>query len=143
MKAHIGVVSETRFQHDAEGGLVHTSGVTTGKVHDAKVMANLIREDDTAVYGDKGCASDEKKRAAEEADVLWAGKEKSKSGRELTKRQRAQPPLRQGPRQGRAHLPHSQMPVRLSQGALSRHCQERRASIRAARARKSVPRPPA
>ena len=38
------------------GGLVHTAGVTTGKVHDAKVMANLIREDDTAVYGDKGYA---------------------------------------------------------------------------------------
>ena len=81
MKAHIGV--------DAESGLVHTAGVTTGKVHDAKVMANLIREDDTAVYGDKGYASDEKKRAAEEAGVLWAVKEKAKPGRELTKRQRA------------------------------------------------------
>ena len=38
MKAHIGV--------DASSGLVHTAGVTTGKVHDAKVMDNLIREDD-------------------------------------------------------------------------------------------------
>ena len=63
MKVHIGV--------DAQSGLVHTAGVTTGKVHDAKVMANLIREDDTAVYGDKGYASDEKKRAAETAGVLW------------------------------------------------------------------------
>ena len=50
MKAHIGV--------DAESGLVHTAGVTTGKVHDAKVMDRLIREDDVAVYGDKGYASD-------------------------------------------------------------------------------------
>jgi IS5 family transposase len=81
MKAHVGV--------DAESGLVHTAGVTTGKVHDAKVMDRLIREDDTAVYGDKGYASDEKKRAAEEAGVLWAVKEKAKSGRDLTKRQRA------------------------------------------------------
>jgi IS5 family transposase len=81
MKAHIGV--------DAESGLVHTAGVTTGKVHDAKVMANLIREDDTAVYGDKGYASDEKKRAAENAGVLWAVKEKAKPGQALTKRQRA------------------------------------------------------
>ena len=81
MKAHIGV--------DAESGLVHTAGVTTGKVHDAKVMADLIREDDTAVYGDKGYASDEKKRAAEEAGVLWAVKEKAKPGRDLTKHQRA------------------------------------------------------
>jgi IS5 family transposase len=81
MKAHIGV--------DAQSGLVHTAGVTTGKVHDAKVMANLIREDDTAVYGDKGYASDEKKRAAEASGVLWAVKEKAKPGRDLTKRQRA------------------------------------------------------
>ena len=81
MKAHVGV--------DAESGLVHTAGVTTGKVHDAKVMANLIREDDAAVYGDKGYASDEKKRAAEAAGVLWAVKEKAKSGRDLTQRQRA------------------------------------------------------
>jgi len=81
MKAHVGV--------DAESGLVHTAGVTTGKVHDAKVMHRLIREDDRAVYGDKGYASDEKKRAAEDAGVLWAVKEKAKPGRELTKRKRA------------------------------------------------------
>jgi len=81
MKAHVGV--------DAESGLVHTAGVTTGKVHDAKVMHRLIREDDRAVYGDKGYASDEKKHAAEDAGVLWAVKEKAKPGRELTKRQRA------------------------------------------------------
>jgi len=68
---------------------VRTAGVTTGKVHDAKVMANLIREDDTAVYDDKGYASDEKKCAAEDAGVLWAVKEKAKPGRGLTKRQRA------------------------------------------------------
>ena len=81
MKAHIGV--------DAKSGLVHTAGVTTGKVHDAKVMDNLIREDDCAVYGDKGYASDAKRRAAEEAGVKWRVKEKAKPGRELTKRQRA------------------------------------------------------
>src|SRR5215210_1427471 len=81
MKAHVGA--------DARSGLVHAAGVTTGKVHDAKVMGRLIREDDRAVYGDKGYASDEKKRAAEGAGVLWAVKAKAKPGRELTKRQRA------------------------------------------------------
>ena len=80
MKAHIGV--------DAKSGLVHTAGVTTGSVHDAKVMDNLIREDDRAVYGDKGYVNDEKKRAAKAAGVLWAVKEKAVRGRELTKRQR-------------------------------------------------------
>ena len=64
MKAHIGV--------DARSGLVHTAGVTSGSVHDAKVMDNLIREDDRAVYGDKGYANDRKRRRAEaEAGVLW------------------------------------------------------------------------
>src|SRR4051812_35069143 len=81
MKAHIGV--------DAQSGLVHTAGVTTGKVHDAKVMHRLIREDDRAVYGDKGYASDARKRAAEGAGVLWAVKEKAKPGRKLAKRQQA------------------------------------------------------
>ena len=54
MKAHIGV--------DAKSGLVHTVGVTTGSVHDAKMMDHLIREDDRAVYGDKGYANDRKQR---------------------------------------------------------------------------------
>jgi len=81
MKAHVGV--------DAKSGLVHTAGVTTGSVHDAKVMDHLIREDDRAVYGDKGYVSAEKKRAAEDAGVLWAVKEKAKPGRKLSKRQQA------------------------------------------------------
>jgi len=81
MKAHVGV--------DAKSGLVHTAGVTTGSVHDARVMARLIREDDRAVYGDKGYASDEKKRAAEDAGVLWAVKAKAKPGRKLNQRQQA------------------------------------------------------
>src|SRR3979411_3047257 len=67
MKAHVGV--------DASSGLVHTAGVTSGNVHDAKLMDRLIRDDDTAVYGDKGYASDAKKRAAEAAGVLWAVKD--------------------------------------------------------------------
>src|SRR3954471_10319284 len=47
MKAHVGV--------DASSGLVHTVGVTSGNVYDAKVIDRLIRNDDTAIYGDKGC----------------------------------------------------------------------------------------
>jgi IS5 family transposase len=80
MKAHIGV--------DAKSGLVHTAGVTTGSVHDAKVMDNLIREDDRAVYGDKGYANDMKQRQAETAGVLWAVKAKAKPGRQLSVSQR-------------------------------------------------------
>ena len=68
---------------------MHTAGVTSGYVHDAQVMDRLVREDDTAVYGDKGYANDTKKRAAEAAGVLWAVKEKAKPGGRLTARQRA------------------------------------------------------
>lgn len=57
-------------------------------MHDAKVMDHLIREDDRAVYGDKGYASDEKRRAAEAAGVLWAVKETARPGRKLTQRQK-------------------------------------------------------
>ena len=79
MKAHIGV--------DVRSGLVHTAGVTTGKVHDAKVMDNLIREDDRVVFGDKGYVNEEKKRAARRVDVCWAVKEKPKAGRRLSSSQ--------------------------------------------------------
>ena len=80
MKAHIGV--------DARSGLVHTAGVTTGKVHDAKVMDNLIREDDRAVFADKGYVNEKKKRAARRAGVYWAVKEKPKSRRRLSSSQK-------------------------------------------------------
>ncbi len=53
-KVHVGV--------DARSGLVHTAGVTTGKTHDAKVMDNPIREDDRAVFADKGYVNETKKR---------------------------------------------------------------------------------
>ena len=77
MKAHIGV--------DAQSGLVHTAGVTPGSVHDAKVMDDLIREDDRVIYGDRGYASEKKKRLARAAGVLWAVKEKAKPGRALSR----------------------------------------------------------
>jgi IS5 family transposase len=80
MKAHIGV--------DARSGLVHTAGVTTGKVHDAKVMDNLIREDDRAVFADKGYVNEKKKRAARAAGVYWAVKEQRKPGRQLSASQK-------------------------------------------------------
>ena len=90
MKAHIGV--------DAKSRLVHTADVTTGSVHDAKVMDNLIREDDRAVYGDKAYASDRKQRQAEAAGVPWAVKAKATSGSPLSISMPTQPSLRENPR---------------------------------------------
>jgi len=62
MKAHISV--------DADSGLVHTVGATTGKVHDAKVIEELIREPDRVVFADKGYFSDQKKKAARAAGIF-------------------------------------------------------------------------
>lgn len=80
MKAHVGV--------DARSGLAHTAGVTTGSLHDAKAIDKLLREDDRAVFGDKGYFSDQLKRLARAAGVLWAVKDKRKAGRELSNAQR-------------------------------------------------------
>lgn len=80
MKAHVGV--------DARSGLVHTAGVTTGSVHDARVMDNLIREDDRAVFGDKGYVNEAKKRAARAAGVYWAVKDQRKPRRQLSSSQK-------------------------------------------------------
>ena len=46
MKCHVGV--------NAGSGLVHTITVTSANKHDITETANLIREDDEAVYGDSG-----------------------------------------------------------------------------------------
>ncbi len=80
MKAHISV--------DANSGLVHTVGVTTARDHDNSVIGDLIREDDRAVFGDKGYASDQTKRAARQAGVYWAVLDKAKRNRKLSGSQR-------------------------------------------------------
>ncbi len=76
MKAHIGV--------DARSGLVHTVKTTTGKVHDAKLTGDLIRPDDSVVFGDKGYVSDKRKRAARADGICWAVKDKRKRGHSLS-----------------------------------------------------------
>ena len=80
MKTHIGV--------DMRSGLVHTAAVTTGRVHDAKMMDDLIRAGDRAVFGDKGYTGDRKKRAARQAGVYWAVKDQRKPGRQLSASQK-------------------------------------------------------
>jgi IS5 family transposase len=80
MKAHISV--------DVHSGLVHTVGVTTASEHDNSVIGGLVREDDRAVFGDKGYASDQTKRAARQAGVYWAVLDKAKRNRKLSGSQR-------------------------------------------------------
>ena len=44
MKLHIGV--------DSQSGLVHSASVTAGNVHDSQELPNLLRGDETRLYGD-------------------------------------------------------------------------------------------
>jgi len=76
MKAHISV--------DAQSGLTHTVGATTAKVHDAKVIKELIREKDRAVFADKGYFSDQKKKEAREAGIFWGVLDKAKPRKKLS-----------------------------------------------------------
>ena len=55
MKMHAGV--------DAGTGYIHTITATAANVHDVDQAANLIREDDTVVYGDAGYLGIEKRDA--------------------------------------------------------------------------------
>lgn len=55
MKMHAGV--------DAGTGYIHTITATAANVHDVDQVANLIREDDTVVYGDAGYLGIEKRDA--------------------------------------------------------------------------------
>ena len=133
MKAHIGV--------DAKSGLVHTAGVTTGSVHDAKVMMSrsarmIVRCTATRVMPTTGSNGRRKQRA------FWGRKGESEARAPTVDiATPTQPSVRENPRQGRARVPGDEMPIRLSQGSLSWHRQERRAGLRTARARQPIPSP--
>jgi IS5 family transposase len=80
MKVHVGV--------DAKSGLVHTVEVTTAKDHDVTVLPNLVREDDRAVFGDKGYFNDDLKREAREDGIYWGVLDKRKRGKGLSSSQK-------------------------------------------------------
>ena len=133
MKAHIGV--------DAKSGLVHTIKTTTAKVHDARMTDDLIRTDDAVVFGDKGlCQRQTQARLAgrwrslggERQAQTWAGLVG------LTKE--TEPKTWLGAGQGRAYLPRHQMPVWLSQGALSGLGQKRGPNVQPDGAGQPLPR---
>ena len=63
MKVHVGA--------DVDSGLVHTVSVTPANVSDVSQLPDLLREDDRAVFGDKGYVDNTLKRAARKAGVFW------------------------------------------------------------------------
>lgn len=80
MKAYIGV--------DARSDPVHTACVTAGKVHEAKVMDNLIWKDDRAVFADIGYMNEKQKRPARAAGVYWGVQGQRKPKRQSSSSQK-------------------------------------------------------
>jgi len=79
-KIHIGV--------DAKSGLVHTTKMTKASRHDAPLTEDLMRPDDSIIFGDKAYASDKRKREMRRRGVHWAVKDKAKRGRGLSASQK-------------------------------------------------------
>jgi IS5 family transposase len=63
MKIHVGA--------DVDSGLVHTVSLTPANASDMSELPHLLREDDRAVFGDKGYFNNELKRSARQAGVFW------------------------------------------------------------------------
>jgi len=63
MKIHVGA--------DVDSGLTHTVSITPANVSDVSQLPDLLREDDRAVFGDKGYVDNRVKRAARKAGVYW------------------------------------------------------------------------
>jgi IS5 family transposase len=63
MKIHVGA--------DVHSGLVHTVSVTPANASDIGQLPRLLREDDRAVFGDKGYVNNTIKRLARKAGVFW------------------------------------------------------------------------
>ena len=121
MKAHIGV--------DASSGLAHTVKTTTGKVHDARLADDLIREDDEVIFGGKGYVSDKRKRSARQGGGLGGERQAQTRAGFVRFAKAAQQEIWDRAGQGRACFPSNQMPVRLSQGALPGAGQKRGAGV--------------
>ena len=76
MKVHVGA--------DVNSGLVHTVSVTPANASDISQLPHLVREDDRAVFGDKGYVNNKLKRLARKAGVFWGVSLKASKQQPLT-----------------------------------------------------------
>jgi IS5 family transposase len=81
MKVHVGA--------DVNSGVVHTVSVTPANASDIGQLPNLLREDDRAVFGDKGYVNNQYKQYARAAGVMWGVALKAPPKRSLGGGQRA------------------------------------------------------
>lgn len=76
MKIHVGA--------DVNSGLVHTVSVMPANASDISQLPYLLREDDRAVFGDKGYVNNKLKRLARKAGVFWGVSLKASKPHPLT-----------------------------------------------------------
>jgi IS5 family transposase len=76
MKIHVGA--------DVDSGLAHTVSVTSANASDISQLPYLLREDDRAVFGDKGYVNNQIKRSARNAGVFWGVSLKASAQHRLT-----------------------------------------------------------
>ena len=76
MKIHVGA--------DVNSGLVHTVSVTPANASDISQLPELVREDDRAVFGDKGYVNNQLKRLARKAGLFWGVSLKASKQHPLT-----------------------------------------------------------
>ena len=80
MKVHIGA--------DVDSGAVHTVAITAANEADIKVLPQLLRAQDEAIFGDAGYTSEEYKRGSRQLGIRWCVQDKRKPGRNLSARQK-------------------------------------------------------
>lgn len=79
MKAHIGV--------DVDTGLVHSMAASAANVHDNKKLDDLLHGEEQLIGGDKGYASQERKRDTRESGIAYAILDKANRGHKLSSSQ--------------------------------------------------------
>jgi IS5 family transposase len=79
MKLHVG--TDTR-------GVAHTAVVTTAKVHDSKVLEELLHGQETAIYGDRAYINEKKRQEYQAEGVRWRIQLRGQRNAPLSERQR-------------------------------------------------------
>jgi IS5 family transposase len=80
MKLHVGT--------DSKYGLAHSAVVTTARVHDSRVMEELLHGDEQAIYGDRAYINEAKQKAFDASGRQWRVQRRSKRGAPLNHRDR-------------------------------------------------------
>lgn len=130
MKIHVGA--------DVNSGLAHTVAVTAANEADVSQLPNLLREDDRAVFGDKGYVDKPEAGSPQGRRLLGRGTEVHQQAQADRGEPTLQPQDVLGPQPRGASLPSDKASIWLHQGALQRLGEERCPGLHPDRADQSL-----